>query len=53
MDAIILKLHGLMAEYLSPHKIINMENYNPEHTEVKVATAIEEQTAKLPSDLFL
>ncbi len=30
-----------------------MENYNPEHTEGKVATAIEEQTAKLPSDLFL
>jgi hypothetical protein len=27
--------------------------YNPEHREGKVATAIEEQTAKLPSDLFL
>lgn len=26
---------------------------NPEHKEGKVATAIEEQTAKLPSDLFL
>ncbi len=30
-----------------------MENYNPEHSEGKVATAVEEQTAKLPSDLFL
>ena len=28
-------------------------NHNPEHKEGKVATAIEEQTAKLPSDLFL
>ena len=28
-------------------------NLNPEHKEGKVASAIEEQTAKLPSDLFL
>jgi hypothetical protein len=28
-------------------------NFNPEHRESKVATAIEQQTAKLPSDLFL
>jgi hypothetical protein len=28
-------------------------NFNPEHSEGKVATAIEEQTAKLPSDIFL
>jgi hypothetical protein len=28
-------------------------NLNPQHTEGPVATAIEEQTAKLPSDLFL
>ena len=28
-------------------------NYNPEHSEGPVAEAIEEQTAKLPSDLFL
>lgn len=28
-------------------------NYNPEHKEGKVASAIEEQTAKLPSDVFL
>jgi hypothetical protein len=27
--------------------------FNPEHKEGKVANAIEEQTAKLPSDLFL
>lgn len=29
------------------------KNTNPQHTEGPVATAIEEQTAKLPSDLFL
>jgi hypothetical protein len=28
-------------------------NYNPEHKEGRVATAIEEQTAKIPSDVFL
>lgn len=28
-------------------------NYNPEHREGPVATAIEEQTAKVPSDVFL
>jgi hypothetical protein len=28
-------------------------NHNPEHREGPVATAIEKQTAKLPSDLFL
>lgn len=28
-------------------------NYNPEHQEGEVAKAIEEQTAKLPSDVFL
>lgn len=28
-------------------------NVNPEHKEGKVARAIEEQTAKLPSDVFL
>lgn len=30
-----------------------MANSNPEHKEGPVATAIEEQTAKLPSDIFL
>jgi hypothetical protein len=30
-----------------------MANLNPEHSEGKVAKAIEEQTAKLPSDIFL
>ncbi|QDK78810.1 hypothetical protein EXU85_09410 [Spirosoma sp. KCTC 42546] len=29
------------------------KNSNPEHSEGPVATAIEEQTAKLPSDIFL
>ena len=29
------------------------KNMNPKHTEGPVAEAIEEQTAKLPSDLFL
>ena len=29
------------------------DNKNPQHEEGPVATAIEEQTAKLPSDLFL
>ncbi|MCJ8211560.1 hypothetical protein MUY27_17705 [Mucilaginibacter sp. RS28] len=28
-------------------------NFNPEHSEGTVAKAIEEQTAKLPSDIFL
>ncbi|WP_207422656.1 hypothetical protein [Desertivirga brevis] len=28
-------------------------NFNPEHSEGPVARMIEEQTAKLPSDLFL
>jgi hypothetical protein len=28
-------------------------NFNPEHKEGPVASAIEEQTAKLPSDIFL
>lgn len=28
-------------------------NKNPQHTEGPVASAIEQQTAKLPSDLFL
>ena len=30
-----------------------MQNTNPEHKEGEVAKAIEEQTAKLPSDIFL
>lgn len=28
-------------------------DFNPEHKEGKVASAIEEQTAKMPSDVFL
>jgi hypothetical protein len=35
-------------------KIYSMStNLNPQHKEGPVATAIEEQTAKLPSDVFL
>ncbi|MBC7849087.1 MAG: hypothetical protein H7Y31_05095 [Chitinophagaceae bacterium] len=30
-----------------------MENFNPQHKEGKVAEAIEEQTAKIPSDVYL
>ncbi|WP_374163930.1 hypothetical protein [Arcticibacter sp. MXS-1] len=30
-----------------------MANFNPQHSEGKVASAIEEQTAKVPSDVFL
>jgi len=30
-----------------------MANYNPEHKEGETTKAIEKQTAKLPSDLFL
>lgn len=30
-----------------------VDNFNPEHKEGPVAKAIEEQTAKLPSDWFL
>ena len=30
-----------------------MENYNPQHEEGPIAEAIEEQTSKLPSDIFL
>ena len=34
-------------------KTVRTGRKNPEHKEGPVATAIEEQTAKLPSDLFL
>ncbi|GEP96651.1 hypothetical protein [Chitinophaga cymbidii] len=30
-----------------------MKKFNPQHEEGKMAEAIEEQTAKMPSDLFL
>jgi len=30
-----------------------VENYNPDHREGKIATALEEQTSKIPSDAFL
>ena len=31
----------------------NVDNTNPEHEEGKVATKLEQQTAKIPSDTFL
>jgi hypothetical protein len=39
--------------YLITKNICMATNLNPQHSEGPVATAIEEQTAKLPSDLFL
>jgi hypothetical protein len=49
-----------MARKLNSHqsllklkRIFMPTNTNPQHSEGPVATAIEEQTAKLPSDLFL
>ncbi|RYY56923.1 MAG: hypothetical protein EOO09_04380, partial [Chitinophagaceae bacterium] len=30
-----------------------MEDYNPQHREGKVAKAIEDKTARIPSDVFL
>jgi hypothetical protein len=41
-----------MATNVMERKMTSM-NPNPEHTEGPVARAIEEQTAKMPSDLFL
>ena len=35
------------------HKNILMKKFNPEHEEGKMAEAIEQQTAKVPSDIFL
>jgi hypothetical protein len=34
-------------------KTVMATNFNPEHKEGPVATMIEEQTAKVPSDVFL
>ncbi|GEO10173.1 hypothetical protein SAE01_26690 [Segetibacter aerophilus] len=41
------------SQYLTTKNICMATNLNPQHSEGPVATAIEEQTAKLPSDLFL
>ena len=39
---------------ITKQKLIVMENeFNPEHNEGKVAKTIENETAKLPSDVFL
>lgn len=42
-----------MATQQDTIKTVRTGRKNPEHTEGPVATAIEEQTAKFPSDLFL
>jgi hypothetical protein len=44
-------LKGL--EYYLLKNLFMPHNDNPQHSEGKVATAIEEQTAKIPSDIFL
>ena len=52
-----MKTHGKKIEcrntYLTTKNICMATNLNPQHSEGPVAEAIEEQTAKLPSDLFL
>jgi hypothetical protein len=45
-----------MADFLLLQTKLNkffMADFNPQHSEGPLATAIEEQTAKLPSDIFL
>jgi hypothetical protein len=48
-----LNWQGSWEPYLKQGGKFMATNFNPEHKEGKLATAIEEQTAKLPSDLFL
>lgn len=43
----------MAAESVAANLKSKVDNFNPEHKEGPVARAIEEQTAKLPSDLFL
>src|ERR1051325_3917053 len=47
---IILRMQG---NFLSLTQKLLMSNENPQHKEGPVASAIEEQTAKIPSDVFL
>jgi hypothetical protein len=44
---------GQPTYYSFKKKTIMATNFNPEHKEGKLAKTIEEQTAKLPSDIFL
>ncbi len=44
---------GRIQFYIQLNTTIMAKDFNPEHKEGPVATAIEEQTAKLPSDVFL
>jgi len=46
-------MEEIMATKEGPIKTVRNGRKNPEHKEGPVATAIEEQTGKLPSDLFL
>jgi len=46
-------MEEIMATQEDTIKTVRTGRKNPEHKEGPVATAIEEQTAKLPSDLFL
>ena len=46
-------LAGKLASTHKQLKTLIMEQSNPQHKEGKIAMAIEEQTAKLPSDIFL
>jgi hypothetical protein len=46
-------VHYRRFQYLNQKSKIMATNLNPEHSEGPVARAIEEQTAKLPSDTFL
>jgi hypothetical protein len=46
-------MEDIMATQEDSIKTVRTGRKNPKHNEGPVATAIEEQTAKLPSDLFL
>ena len=46
-------MEDIMATQEDSIKTIRTGRKNPQHNEGPVASAIEEQTAKLPSDLFL
>lgn len=47
------KLNALHHCHIIKKTITMATNFNPQHREGPVAEAIEEQTAKLPSDVFL
>lgn len=51
--SLLNQMEESMATQEDTIKTVRTGRKNPEHTEGPVATAIEEQTAKLPSDIFL